>query len=203
MSQAVSDRVRESKLPTIVVSDTHRLAPWADALYSCDAKWWVTHREDALNFKGLKITQDDSVPFPQVMLLRRTGHEGFDPDPGCIRSGYNSGYQALHIAVQAGATRVLLCGYDMRWIGRQSHWFGSHPAQLVDSDPLVFARRFVPAFATISRTLKEMGVEVINCTPDSALRCFRVMKLDDALAGVVDGQRTDSGSSVSRADVRP
>ncbi len=124
MCLQVSEKVRASNLPTIVINDTHRLAPWADALYSCDAKWWQHHAAEALKFPGLKITQDLCVEFPQVLRLTNSGRDGFDPDPSCIRTGNNSGYQALHIAVQAGAARVLLCGYDMRAIDSKLHWFG-------------------------------------------------------------------------------
>ena len=42
----------------IVINDSWRLAPWADALYASDFAWWgVNHGAPA--FRGLKISQDD------------------------------------------------------------------------------------------------------------------------------------------------
>lgn len=181
MNLSVAEKVRASKLPTIVINDTHRLAPWADALYSCDSKWWLYHAQDALRFQGLKITQDICVPFPQVLCIQNSGSEGFDPDPARLRTGHNSGYQALHIAIHAGACRVLLCGFDMRVRGSEVHWFGNHPPQLMDSDPQVFSRRFIPSFERLAPLLHGLGVEVINCTPGSALTCFTMRELDEAL----------------------
>jgi hypothetical protein len=182
MSQAVADKIRASKLPTIVINDTHRLAPWADALYACDSMWWLYHAQSALKFAGLKITQDTCVPFPQVLCVPSNGADGFEPDPSRIRTGHNSGYQALHIAIHAGACRVLLCGFDMRVRGLHTHWFGNHPPQLVDSDAQVFSRRFIPSFEKLAPLLVGLGVEVLNCTEGSALTCFPMRDLDSALS---------------------
>lgn len=177
MSPQVAQKVRQSKLPTIVVNDTHRLAPWADALYACDSRWWLYHSQEALKFQGLKITHDDGLPWDCVLQIQSSGKSGFDPDPRFIRTGNNSGYQALHIAIHAGAKRVLLCGFDMHG----DHWFGKHPPGLTDCDPNVQKNLFIPEFNTLAPLLPELGVEVINCTPDSALTCFPMMRLDDAL----------------------
>lgn len=177
MSQQVAEKVRQSKLPTIVINDTHRLAPWADALYACDARWWLHHAQAALKFQGLKITHDDGLPWADVLQIQSSGKEGFDPDPAFIRTGNNSGYQALHIAIHAGAKRILLCGYDMKG----GHWFGSHPSHMTDADPNVHRNMFIPHFEILAKLLPPLGVEVINCSPDSALECFPKMRLEDAL----------------------
>ena len=175
MSQAIAERVRASSLPAIVINDTHRLAPWADALYACDGRWWAYHAQEALKFAGLKITHDQSVPQDAVLWIPSSGRSGFDPDPSFTRTGNNSGYQALHIAIHAGAARVLLFGFDMH-ARAGKHWFGDHPAQLADSDADVFSRSFIPEFEKLAPLLPDLGVEVINCTPGSVLQCFPFME---------------------------
>jgi hypothetical protein len=180
MNPQVAASVKAAEVPVIAINTTHRLAPWADALYSCDAKWWM-HNQEALRFEGLKITQDESVPFPQVYLLKNTGSDGFDPDPSCLRTGHNSTYQALQICIHAKAKRVLLCGVDMRWVDGETHWHGDHPAPLADSDPDVFRRSMIPSFNAFAPQLPGLGVEVINCTPGSALFCFPRAKLEEVL----------------------
>ncbi len=178
MSLAVANAVRAAGIPSIAINDTYRLAPWADMLYACDANWWRHHAEDALKFAGLKVTcDDDHVSFDAVLHLKQTGDSGFDPDPSCIRTGNNSGYQALHVAIHAGARRVLLCGFDMQG----GHWFGSHPEGLTDAVPDVHRKFFIPEFETLAPMLPSLGVEVVNCTPNSALRCFQMGNLDDEL----------------------
>jgi len=181
MTPLVAAAVRN--IPTIVINDTFRLAPWAALLYAADAAWWQAN-PDALAFAGLKVTVDS---VPGVEALRNTGSTGFDPDPQCIRTGSNSGYQGVHIAAQAGATRILLCGFDMT-AKRGAHWFGAHRPDLKNTDPETY-ERFIRRFATLKDALDARGVEVINCTPGSALKCFPFGDLVEILEGAMNYRR--------------
>jgi hypothetical protein len=170
MSQAVADSV--SGLPRIVVNNAYTLAPNAEILYACDSKWWLSY-PDALGFDGLKVTIDASLDVPQVMLLKNTGTHGYDPDPANLRTGHNSGYQAVQLAVKMGAAKILLLGFDMHG----AHFFGDHPDHLQDRDPDLFSR-FIAEFDAVAPTYAEMGVDVVNCTAGSALKCFRMSTVD-------------------------
>jgi len=173
MSQAVADQVHAADLPTIVINNTFRLAPWADMLYAADQEWWSEFPE-ALHFAGLRVSVSE---VKGVHRLRHTGAEGFDPDPTCVKTGGNSGYQALHIAAHAGAKRILLCGFDMHG----GHWHKEHQRPL-RTTPSPSYGRWIARLATLGEALATRGIEVINCTPGSALRCFRMARLDDCLA---------------------
>jgi hypothetical protein len=179
MTPRVADAVRS--IPTIVINDTFRLAPWAALLYAADAAWWQANT-DALAFAGLKVTVD-SVPGTEQLVY--TGSTGFDPNPSAIRTGSNSGYQGVHIAAQAGAARILLCGFDMT-AAKGAHWFGPHRGGLANTTPETYAR-FIRRFESLKVALDELGVEVVNCTPGSALTCFPMLPLDEALKGVTSG----------------
>ncbi len=161
MSQDLADRVREGNLPAVVTNSTFRLAPWADVLYAADSDWWRSN-PDAREFRGVKVCLQDDLLWPEVFSLKVTGKDGYDQDPRCIRHGGNSGYQALHVAVQAGACRVLLCGFDMQG----GHWHaGPSPAAALFATWIARLERLAPI-------LKERGVEVFNCSRESALACF-------------------------------
>lgn len=170
LTQDQVDAVRG--LPVIAINDAFRLAPWAAMLYAADTQWWRVNAQDALQFQGLKVTAHESCEFKAVQLLRRTGTEGFDEDPRCLRTGGNSGYQALHVALHAGAARILLLGYDMGG----PHFFGRHRAPLRNTDPATFV-----TWMARFRALAGRGAEVVNCTPGSALSCFPRMDLAEAL----------------------
>ena len=172
MNQAVADRVRAAGLPAIAINDTYQLAPWADMLYAADEAWWNRYPE-ALAFAGLKVSVGT---IKGVLRLQNTGVSGFDPDPACVRTGSNSGYQALHIAVHAGARRILLCGMNMA--GR--HWFGGHPQGLANTSDALY-ERFRRNFGLLAPVLKAMDVDVVNVTPFSMLTCFRTAELADEL----------------------
>jgi enoyl-CoA hydratase/carnithine racemase len=94
---------------------------------------------------------------------------GISESPNAIATGSNSGYQAINIAVLAGAKRILLLGYDMKFAaGKKSHWHGGHPLQMPEGAYTRYARKF----KTMLPQLERLGVAVINCTPGSAIDAF-------------------------------
>jgi hypothetical protein len=100
--------------------------------------------------------------------------------PGVIGAGGNSGFQALNLAAQFGANRVILAGFDMH-AAAGVHWHGPHGKNLNNPSDLNFVR-WREAFAGIVPTLMSAGIEVINASHDSALAMFQKMSIDDALA---------------------
>lgn len=160
---------QQKRVRVLVVNDAFRLAPWADLLYAADAAWWHVNAQEALAFAGLKMTCDQMTPFRQVKRIKQTGLDGYDPTPGCVRTGGNGGYQALHVTISEGAERVLLLGYDMKG----THYFGRHGPALRNTDPDTF-KRWVARFPALSGR----GAEIINCTPGSALTCFPTSQLE-------------------------
>jgi len=163
----------------IAVNDAYRLAPWADVLYAADAQWWTWHA-GVPTFHGPKYSVSSSIPvtWPDVQILQNTGPLGLECAPTGLRTGYNSGYQAINLAVHFGAARILLLGYDMQPAANgQTHFFGDHPDHSLS--PYGVMRL---AFESIVQPLKEACVEAINCTPGSALTCFPCRRLDEALS---------------------
>lgn len=162
----------------IAINDAYRLAPWADVLYACDGKWWGWHPE-ALAFRGAKYALDRYAQrFAGVAVLKNTGTKGLERDPKGLRTGRNSGYQAINLAVLLGATKILLLGYDMQPRGGQDHWFGPHPYRTA---PIPYDK-ILDVFPQVVEPLKAAGVTVINCTKGSALRCFPYLPIEEALA---------------------
>jgi hypothetical protein len=159
MSRQLADYVR-GKCRVVAVSDAYRLAAWADALVSNDRNWWNVH-PDAMKFAGQKFCGGRS---------HGTQHLPFDPNFG---SGVNSGLQGVRVAKLLGATRILLLGFDLS-ASAGAHFFGNHPAPLRNTAPARFR-------AHISQFRNWRGPEVINCTPNSALKQFRFMSIEEAL----------------------
>jgi len=82
----------------------------------------------------------------------------------------NSGAQAINLAYLLGATRIILVGYDMQNTGGRAHWFGEHPHELMTGGNYAV---YVDRFTRLAADLKYEGVEVINCTRETALYQFR------------------------------
>lgn len=168
----------------IAINDAHRLAPWADVLYSSDQRWYQ-HYEGVPGFVGEKygIRPLRVPPEWRVTVLENTGIDGVERAPTGLRNGRNSGFAAINLAVHFGAKRVLLLGYDMGVPpGKKSHWFGEHPERIRTSSPYP---TFLAAFASMVDPLRRLGVTVINCSRETALETFPRQPLEEALAAEV------------------
>lgn len=175
----------DGRIRVIAVNDAVFAAWWADWLHACDGKWWRWHIQRVQHFAGIKTTLDKSVPGQWVDgVLGSTyrddsGREctmvqGFSDDPACVCTGGNGVYQSIQIAAHAGGKRVALFGVDMHG----EHWFGEHPDR-VSTD---FQQTMVPHFETLLPGLQARGVEVVNASPGSALKTFRHVDTEEALA---------------------
>lgn len=161
----------------IAVNDAVYPCWFADHLHACDHRWWVEHR-GVLGFAGRK-TALEPVPFGDVEILRNTGISGYDPEPGCIRSGSNSGYQAVHLAAKLGARKIILLGLDYTDDGARMHWFGLHQPGMDKHSNVLEWRRL---FRDLTDTLNGMGIEVLNAGIKSTLTWLPRVELARELA---------------------
>lgn len=199
-------------LRVIAVQDAYRIMPFATVLYGCDAKWWkLVH--GATDFAGWKWASHRNVTgldFERLMLdIRKEGdrkhapaqrdndekrhiaalygdinlvlgHELniFSTDQTKIHYGSNSGFQGINLAILLGATRIGLVGFDMRKIQDKAHYFDRPVLSTGNYEA------FVGEFESAAKRMPP-GVEIINCTPGSALNCWENRGLDgiDDFAG--------------------
>ena len=171
-------------------------APWADVLFASDAKWWRQYQARAMAFAGLKITSMNGLTWDGLHNVAFSPRAPFDDRPTHMVSGGNSGYQAVHIAAHFGATRILLVGFDMREVTGRRHYFGNHPA------PCNSKGRFhiwIRNFQSLAAYLGAQGVQVVNCTPGSALKGLKVSTLDKEFppASLVDIRKLDPITEVA------
>ena len=168
----------------IVVNNSFLLCPFADVLYFCDRAWWLQHRTEVeAQFTGQYIvTIAADVGHSKLKRLRSSGLTGLDPDPGFLRHGCNSGYQAICLAYHFGAKRIVLLGYDMHVPpGGETHWHGGHKDTKPDKFAKLLEQNMLPRFASLVEPLAAAGVEVVNATPGSALTCWPMVGFADVL----------------------
>ena len=145
-------------------------------------------------FGGIKATLDARVAAadPRIRWLRNgdegepgsRGRRGICLEPDRLRTGANSGYQAVNLAVHLGARRIVLVGYDMK-VGDDGaeHWFGQHRNRAGRPVPTAASTitRWAKGFESMVPQLSELGIEVLNAGPDSAIDCFERVSLEDCL----------------------
>lgn len=175
------DRLRGRRV--IAINDAYLLAPWAEYLYFCDQSWWDQNRDQVEEiFYGRRIvTLRNEID--GVSRLRCSGVDGLETDPGAIRHGCNSGYQAINFAYHLGAKLIVLLGYDMRVDGDKLHWRQRQGMQTADGFHRTLRHAMLPKFASLVEPLRNARVDVINCTPGSVLRYWPILSLKEVLEG--------------------
>jgi hypothetical protein len=173
----------------LAVNDAYRLFPWAEVLYACDAAWWNVHH-GCPGFAGEKwsshgaagrIKHNDKSAVAEkygLKLVAGRDGDGFSFEPDVIHYGSNSGFQAINLALLMGARRIILVGFDMGCTNGRRHFFGDHPPGLRNATSY---QNFIRALERAAKLLPP-GIEILNATPGSALRCFPMVTLNDALA---------------------
>ena len=95
-----------------------------------------------------------------------------------IHFNSNSGAQAINLAYLKGATRIILLGFDMQNTGGKTHWFGDHPKELTNGQYGSYTSRYTQ----LAEDLASAGVEVINCTRETALTQFKRATIEEVWA---------------------
>lgn len=142
-------------------------------VYGCDGPWWNSRR-GLPEYSGVKLAHDTGVcsRFRDINKVEIIDHDKFEFDhPGVIGSGGNSGFQAVNIAAQFGAKRILLVGFDMH-TGAGLHWYGANTWSGANNPANRNLMRWRDAFEDQARVLQRRQIEVVNASPDSALVCF-------------------------------
>lgn len=182
-----SDVDAAKRLNAIAINDNYRLCHWASVLYACDPHWWEWHRNDPKleTFAGEKWTQTESWTEDQkryigerhrLNWIKSLCEPGLSVDKSVIHQGSNSGIQAINLAYHFGAKTIVLLGFDMQATGGKDHWFGSHPN---NASPIY--DQLIPRFDFIARQCQDIGLQIINATRSSALKCFERMDINDAV----------------------
>ena len=168
-------------VPSIAVNTSFRLIENADVLFAGDLQWWKFHYKEigTRGFRGALWTIDHAATrYPGVQRVKAVHRPGIGVEH--IYSNGNSGMQAVNLAFLFGSRRVLLAGFDMK-LGPEGekHWHADHPHPMVQGQQFgewIHKANFVAADA------KRLGLEIINCTPGSALTMFPMSTLEKELA---------------------
>ena len=189
-SQIDAARIREFDL--YVCNNAWELATDAKLLYGCNYEWWK-HYWPVVDWLPCEkwTTNERAAEEFDINLIAEKNAPGLSTDPDVIHHGHGSGYSLVSMAYRNGADRIVLLGYDLKYapdydgkahqIGsKKRHYFGEYP-QSMQHWPSVQVRDGVHVeLLELYRSIAEQGlVEVINCTPDSAIDCFEAKSINE------------------------
>jgi hypothetical protein len=174
----------------IAVNNAYQIGTWIDVLFFGDCGWHLVHRKKIAEFPGLKVTcckrftarakeQMEGIKHLQKNGKRR---EGLTHDKQKVSWNYNSGASAINVAVHFGVKKIFLLGYDMKLDAAGfSHWHGSHNKPSDNKRKSPPFNRHLRGFPQIAKDAAALGVEIINCNPDSAINVFPKMTLQGVI----------------------
>lgn len=175
--------IKNSGYVAIVVNTSFRLAPWADALFAFDVKWWDEyHNEVDEVFKGRKFGYSTPcIRYGADSLF----HEGW------FHSFSNSGACAIGLAVACGSKKIIMLGYDCQKTDGKVHWHGDHPSRMSDKNArkrwpggmsnAESIKRWPKQFQAVADYAKERGCVIFNASRSTALECFPRVNLGEVI----------------------
>jgi hypothetical protein len=182
LTAAQVDTARSRGFRLFVCNNAYQLAPDAELLYSVNTAWWDHYWPAARELPAEKWTTNrEAADRYGLNWIAERDAPGLSTDPDVIHHAHGSGGSLVSMAHKQGAERILLLGYDLKYApdydGRarqigssQRHFFGEYPASM-QHWPSVHVRNGVHVeLVEWYRSVHEQGlVELINCTPGSAL----------------------------------
>ena len=174
--------IGRDKVRFLAVKDGWRLCPWADALYGCDHHWWQAH-DGVPAFHGVRLAYEQKTLdlWGGLKVDIRKGEDRLLFDRiGEVGWGFNSGFHAVNLAIQFGASRLVLVGFDFR-VDHGRHFFGDHSygRGRPGADCIAKWRLVLDNQAPL---ISGRGVRAVNCSPLSALTAFPKMPFAEAIA---------------------
>lgn len=163
-------------------NNVYQIVPDLELLYACNEGWWRTYWEDVRNHPCEKWTTNRGAAETYgINWIAERDAPGLSTDPDVIHHGHGSGYSLVSMAHKAGAKRVVLLGYDLKYApdydGRARsvgsaprHYFGEYPASLQHWPSVQVKGGVHVGLVDLYRSIRDQGlVELINATPGSAL----------------------------------
>jgi hypothetical protein len=154
---------------------------WVDIVFFADERWYDWHRKSLETYKGKVVTNKSSLHKKgQILATHRGQAEGLEERSTFLAWNGSSGGAAIDLAHHLGASTCVLLGYDMRRVTDKTNWHEDHPAP--NKNPY---KKFLLPYKKVAEDADRLGFKIINCTPESAIKEFPIMTLEEFLKSEV------------------
>ena len=176
--------IARGRAKVFVIKSAWELAPWADALYGLDKGWWLANHGTP-QFKGLKFSPSPTAcnVYKLTFVALKPRAEILTDKPGVIGCGLrtgggHSGFHAINLAIQFGAKKLVLVGFDMT-LANGDHWKPNDRG--VGKPDAGRTESWRASLDACAPQFRKLGVEILNASEGSALREFEKVTLERAL----------------------
>lgn len=181
----------------IGINVAYLIGDWIDMVFFGDSAFFHSHIERLAKFPGLKVSCHPSVEkYDWIKYTPRSGKsKGISDNPKMVSWNGNSGAAAISVAANAGASRIILLGFDMKLdTANKQHWHDLYGRQKrtqeqqnkrnrgIRQKPFHYPfDRHLRGFPVIAQDAKSRGIEILNASPDSAIECFPKFTIKELL----------------------
>jgi hypothetical protein len=172
------------------INNVFMVYPWTDVHLSCDGPWWRWYWPKSQLLRELPCPK--YTWYPEIAdqfgidYIKAIVKDGLSTDPGIVHINHGSGPMMLNLAYLYGIRKMILLGHDMKFAPDYDakrrfpgsfprHYFGEYPKPLQHwpSVKIPASGHLVGLIETYQKMkVESLGIEVINCTPGSALSMF-------------------------------
>ena len=163
-----------------------------DVVAGCNYQFWDYYWQEIKDYRCHKWTSHPEAKdkYSGLNYIEGRWQDGLSTDKSYICAHHGTGPQVVNLALHYGCEVMILIGWDMRYPGKvndrqynaKRHYFGEDA--LTDKHwPRTNSNGDLGGLIKEMETIKpdDYGIDIINCTPNSAMTCFPIMRLEDAI----------------------
>lgn len=172
----------------IGINVAYMLGNWVDMVFFGDKGFYLANQNGLALFPNLRVSCLPSMGNNSWIkcLPRDTEHaRGISTSPKLVSWNGNSGAAAISVAAWAGAKRIILLGFDMKLSPTKTqHWHNLYGRGEIKEDKKLMAlpfARHLRGFDQIAKDARKMGIEILNCSPESTITQFPKYSLKELM----------------------
>lgn len=182
----------------MTVNNSYQLFNYVDIHVACNDNWWEHYwwedkkLQEIRDYGGDLWTRYEYLAEEyKINFIDSIVKDGLSRDAEVVHINHGSGPMAINIAYLYGFRKMILVGHDMKFAkdynGKKKkvgstprHYFGEYPSHIqhfprssesVDIDGNIIG--LIAAYKKMIPDLEKSGIDIVNCTPNSSLTCFR------------------------------
>jgi hypothetical protein len=190
---------QRKKCKIMTINNTYQLFD-TDIHVSCNDNWWDYYWKNDPRLQELEKTADLWTRYKQfaentgINYIDSIVKDGLSKDPSYVHINNGSGPMGINFATLYGFTKIILIGHDMKFakdydgkakkVGSEPrHYFNEYPKEMQHWPSVKIGLSKPGVIDGLIQQYEKMipdlkGIDVVNCTPDSALTCFRMSTLE-------------------------
>jgi hypothetical protein len=176
----------------IGINVSYLIGDWIDMVFFGDSQFYQINRDKLAIFPGLKVSCHPMMtnhPWVKYLATDTKRSKGISFNPAKVSWNCNSGAAAISVAVNSGAKKIILVGFDMNTGEDKSrHWHNLYAKTETRKNlgkngraiPIPFARH-LEGFPAIARDAASKGIEIINASPTSSITVLKKCSVQELL----------------------